>query len=72
MEALLQKLWNQFCITIQKIDKLTDDQNIDEEPYCSLTEIVGDTEEMKELRQRLYDVGAQNVSGFTYPKHNEN
>uniref|UniRef100_A0A6H2A5A0 Uncharacterized protein n=1 Tax=viral metagenome TaxID=1070528 RepID=A0A6H2A5A0_9ZZZZ len=66
MQQLLQDLWDQFCVMVKKIDDLTDDCPINQEPFKSLSELVGDTDEMVQLRKRLYSAGVKGIAGFYY------
>ncbi len=65
-KQLLQDLWDQFCAMSSSISDLADDEPFDKEPFASLHEIVGDTDEMKLLRKRLHDAGVKIAEKFHF------
>lgn len=66
MKELLQELWDEYRVLIKDIDKLTEDDNLDEKTVDCINAITGDTEKMAELRSKLFDAGVQNIPGFDY------
>lgn len=66
VRQLLQELWNEYKTIIDKIADITDDQPFNEEPYILLTELSSDTEQMKALRDKLFDAGIKNIPGKLY------
>ena len=56
METLLQQLWNEYKLTIDAINKATDDEELSEK-LQKLNSSIDDTEEMRLLRKKLVDAG---------------
>lgn len=62
MDDLLQRLWNQFISICDGIDEAMND----DDPWSILDEYHSDNEELKKLRQDLFNAGVKNIPGFKY------
>lgn len=58
MKNLLQQLWDEYKMLVEKINKATDDTELTPEMQ-DLNNSINDTPEFKVLRQNLIDAGVK-------------